>query len=194
MLNVEDTKMSKSLGNFITMQTVLDKGFEPMTLRYFYYSAHYRSELKFSWEGLKSAQVALQNLSAYADRSEYIDYNLSLEGIEHNIYSVAFLEKLNDDLNVPQALAVLFSMTKDDSLQSEEKKKTLTYAFNILGLNPINNDIKLQDLPEDVAELIQKREDLRKIKNFLEADKIRDTIKSMGYEILDGEDVKVRKI
>ena len=131
MLNVEDTKMSKSLNNFFTLQTVLDKGFEPMTLRYFYYSAHYRSELKFSWEGLKSAQVALQNLSAYADRSEYIDYNLSLEGIEHNIYSVAFLDKLNDDLNVPQALAVLFSVIKDENLKSEDRKKIVTYAFNI---------------------------------------------------------------
>ena len=188
MLNVEDTKMSKSLGNFITMQTVLDAGFEPMTLRYFYYSAHYRSELKFSWEGLKSAQSALQNLS------EYIDFNLSLEGIEHNNYSIEFLQKLNDDLNVPQALAVLFNMTKDETLQPEQKKKITTFAFEVLGLKPINNDVKLADLSKEVAELIHKREDLRKEKNFVEADKIRDTVKNMGYEILDGEELQIKKI
>ena len=188
MLNVEDTKMSKSLNNFITLQTVLDNGFEPMALRYFYYSAHYRSELKFSWEGLKSAQVALQNLSIY------IDFAIDLTGVEQNIYSIQFLEKLNDDLNVPQALAVLFNMVKDESVKLEDKKKIVSYAFNILGLKPINNDVKLEDIPKEVAGLIQKRDDFRKVKNFIEADKIRDTIKNMGYEILDGEEIKVRKI
>jgi len=188
MLNVEQAKMSKSLGNFVTLQTVLDKGFNAMSLRYFYYSAHYRSELKFSWEGLKAAQVALQNLSTF------VHPDFTNKDIEQNMYSVRFLEKLNDDLNVPQALSVLFNMTKDKNLQVEEKKKIMTYAFKILGLKPINNDVKPQDLPKDIAELIQKRKELRKNKNFLEADKIRDKINKLGYEILDGEKIIIKKV
>jgi cysteinyl-tRNA synthetase len=188
MLNVDETKMSKSLNNFVTLQTVIDKGFEPMALRYFYYSAHYRSELKFSWEGLKAAQSALYNLS------EYIDLPTDLTAIEQNMYSVEFVEKLNDDLNVPQALAVLFNATKDESLQIDEKKKIVTYAFEVLGLSPINNDVKLKDLPKQVVELMEKREALRKSKDFLEADKIRGNIKELGYEILDGEELKIKKV
>jgi len=188
MLNIEDTKMSKSLGNFITLQTIIDQGFEPMVLRYFYYFAHYRSELKFSWESLKSAKTALQNLS------EYIDYDLDLTGIEQNMYSTAFLEKLNDDLNVPQALAVLFELIKSNELDENDKKKIVTYAFEILGLKPIENLTGLEDVGYEVRDLVNKREELRIKSNFVEADKIRDTIKQMGFEILDGEEIKLRKL
>jgi len=191
MLNVDETKMSKSLNNFFTLQTVLDKGFEPMALRYFYYCAHYRSELKFSWEGLKATTVALQNLSTILTTPGVVE---TTPGVVWEKYQQMFLEKLNDDLNVPQALAVLFNATKDESLQIDDKKKIVSYAFNILGLSPINNDVEIKDLPKEVAELIQKREALRKSKDFLEADKIRDTIKDIGYEILDGEELKVRKV
>ena len=195
MLNVEKDKMSKSLGNFITLQTVLDKGFDAMSLRYFYYSAHYRSELTFTWEGLKAAQVALYNLSSFV-QSDFTnqDVPVDLAGVEQNMYSVQFLEKLNDDLNVPQALSVLFNMVKDKNLTFKTKSQVMTYAFRILGLRPINNNVKFEDLPNNVVELIKKRQELRKNKNFVEADKIRDKIKRLGYEILDGEEITIKKV
>ena len=176
----EGNKMSKSSGDFLTLQVVIDKGYDPMVYRYFCLGTHYRKPLMFSWEAMDSAQNALKKLQ-----------NKVLELLEKpkegkkntETYIEDFQGAINDDLNMPQALAVIWEMLKDEEVNNKEKYKTLLEFDRVLGLQL--KEIKPLNIPEEVQVLMEKREHARLKKNWKEADNIRNKLKDLGYIIED---------
>ncbi len=126
-LQVETQKMSKSVGNFYTIRDVLEKGFSPLSLRYYFLLAHYRTPANFTWEALEAAQNALQKLQKLA-------FSLPEGGQIDLAYKAKFVEKLENDFNTPQALATLWTLMKDKEVKPEDKKATILDFDRVLGL------------------------------------------------------------
>ncbi|CAN5336052.1 cysteine--tRNA ligase [soil metagenome] len=177
MLNIGEEKMSKSLGNFLTLEEVLNRNIEPLALRYLYYTTHYKKQLNFTWESLESAQTALTKLRQLVQSFESGDK--SNKGEE---YKDQFNAAIGNDLNMPEALAVVWSMLKSDLPNSD--KYNLAMSFDkVLGLD-LGKSVS-KEIPEEIKKLIVKREELRTTGNYEEADKIRDEIIEKGYTVKD---------
>jgi cysteinyl-tRNA synthetase len=175
-LMVDGRKMSKSLDNFYTVEDIIEKGYDPLALRYLYLTAHYRDPLNFTWESLGAAQTALTKLRAmvWAKKNGRVD---DLRG--------KFREALADDLNTPRALAVLWKAIKVNS--------ELALEFDqVLGLNLDKAPTTNNQIPGNIKILILKRENLRKEEKFAEADKIRRELLALGYKLGD-EPVHAKK-
>jgi len=179
-LNLEGGKMAKSEGNLITLKTLGEKGYSPLSYRYLVLSAHYRSPLAFSWESLEAAQNALQKI--YSVVLEYGDK----EGNRNKEYSKKFIEYINDDLNTTKALALLWELIKDESVSNSDKKATLVDFDKVLGLGLAEQ--KQEEIPDEVLSLAKERERARKQENWKKSDEIRDKITSLGYEIKDTDE------
>lgn len=162
-------KMSKSLGNYVTMQDLVAKGFDPLAMRYLILNSLYRKGLEFSWEALENAQRSLNKL-----RRKFLELSDNpKQGA--TLASDKFLEKVNDDLNLPEALAVVWQTNSYQSSLEMDK---------VLGLK-LGEKVAEKVIPKGVNALIKSREELRKEKKFAEADKIRDEIVKMGYTVED---------
>src|SRR3989339_564859 len=186
---VNNEKMSKSKKNFYTIEDVKNKGFNPLSFRYFCLNAHYRSKLNFTWQGLEAAQNALNNLY-----SEYLNFlaetNESPTSV-NNKYKQQFLDAINNDLNTPQALAVMWEMVKDESLSANDKKNLLLEFDKIFGLGLTN--LKPVEIPENIKKLAKQREQLRQEKKWGKADEIRKKIEGLGYQIEDTDNGPIFK-
>lgn len=178
-LVIDGKKMSKSLGNYYTIEDIVKKGFDPLALRYLYLTAHYRDPLNFTWKSLKASQVALEKL-----RSLTQSFKNEKQRTITSKYKDKFLEALNDDLNTPQALAVLWEMLKG-SIPSPDKYDLALSFDEVLGLklDQIPNS-KLQ-IPNNIKILITKRNKLRKEGKFEDTDKLRQKIQDLGFTIKD---------
>ncbi len=184
-LTVDGVKMSKSLGNFYTIDDVVKKGFDPIALRYFYLTAHYRKPLNFTWEALSAAQNALEKLRVQVSAlKEEKDRNSLSQGKMTQVdeFRSQFQAAVADDLNMPEALAVVWSMLKSNIPSADKYDLTLSFD-EILGLNL--GEIKTHEVPEEIKTLMQKRESLRKEGKYEEADKVRDEIIKKGYHPKD---------
>lgn len=190
-LLINNEKMSKSKKNFYTIDDVKNKGFNPLSFRYLCLNAHYRSKLNFTWQGLEAAQNALNNLY-----SEYLNLIAESHGSlasVNNKYKQQFLDAINNDLNTPQALAVMWEMIKDENLLAGEKKNLLLKFDKIFGLGL--TDLKPVEIPENIKKLAEQREQLRQEKKWDEADEIRKEIENFGYAIEDTEQKpKIKKL
>lgn len=183
-------KMSKSAGEFLSLQSLIDKGYEPIIYRYFCLNAHYRQQLSFSFEALDAAKNAYEKLKARVIELK----EKGEKGDGDNIsYLSKFSEAVNDDLNTPKALALLWDMLKDETVPN---KLSLLLEFDrVLGLGI--KDMKTEEvkIPSEVQGLLEKREEARKNKNWKLSDEIRDKIKSKGFSVLDTpEGQKVEKL
>ncbi len=195
-LDMGNEKMSKSLGNFVTLQTLMDNGFSPMEYRYFLLMAHYKRKLKFSFETLDAAKNGYKNLlGKIANLKEsMVDGESSIMNSE---WREKFIESVNDDLNMPQAMAVLWDMLRDEKLSSGEK---LLLAFDFdrvfgLELNKAGIEKSDLDIPEEISLLAERRNEAKMNKDFGLADEIRNEIKNKGFEVLDKKDgVEIRKL
>lgn len=176
-LLVDDKKMSKSLGNFYTLRDFEEKGFAPLALRYLYLTAHYRSEISFSFESLAAAQSALNKL-----RDEIRLWDEPKGQVAQ--YWQKFLEAANEDLNLPKALAVVWEMVKSN-IPSSQKSVQLLEMDKILGLGLSEYIGKKVEVPEEVQKLIDSRENARKNKDFKRSDELRKEIKKLGFDIDD---------
>lgn len=186
-VNIDREKMSKSKKNFLRVEEIEGKGYDPMALRYLYLTAHYRSEMAFSFESLDGAQTALEKL-----RSEIRDWRLGDE--KPGEYYGKFLEAVNEDLNMPKALAVVWEMVKSD-IPSAQKSADLLAMDKVLGLELDKYIGQEIEVPEEVQKLLEIREKARADKDFKRADEIRNEIKKLGYEIEDSsQGVKIKKI
>jgi len=182
-LVVENQKMSKSLGNFYTVQDVEKKGFDPMALRYLYLQTHYRQEMNFTWEALEAAQTAYHKL--IREYRLFTDKN----GVPSKEYLEAFTDALNDDLNTSKAMSILWEMLKSD-IPENIKAATLHDMDGVLGLQIIDRELVEEkiEVPEEVQKLVAKREELRKAGKYEEADKVRKGIADLGFTIDDTKD------
>ena len=179
-------KMSKSLGNFVTVQELVEKGYDPLALRYLILTSHYKKGLNFSWESLDSASEALSNLKLKIKNLKLQSGRTILsQEKEEKIqeYQNRFKLALCDDINVPQALAIAWEMLKSNIPSTD--KLDLIFSFDqVLGFN-LRKDSTTFDIPQEVEELQEKRVKLRQEGKFDEADKIRDKILKLGFAVND---------
>lgn len=174
-LLVENQKMAKSTKNIFTLSDLAKQRIEPLSLRYLFLTAHYRSKLNFTWESLKSARNALNNLRE--EISAWDNPAIGCAEFEGN-----FQKAVNSDLDMPKALAIMWQMVKSD-YPTSAKHASILVMDKILGLNL--DKIKKLELPEGAKVLIEKREQLRKQGKFDESDKLRKELLNMGVEIED---------
>ncbi len=176
-------KMSKSKGENIILQNLIEKGIDPLAYRYLCLNAHYRSKLTFSFETLRGAEQALNNL-----RGKVREFKKSkdvLETPKFKNYLKKFNSFINDDLDIPQALALMWKMVKDNKLSGREKYELLLSFDNVFGLGL--QDVRKIEVPQEVKELVKKREQFRKESNWKKADSIRKKIEELGFQIEDVE-------
>ncbi len=186
-LQMENSKMSKSSGDFLRLQSLIDEGFSPLAYRYFCLTAHYRSELSFSWESLEGNNTALNRLYEAA-------YSWGEPTTISETYMSRFVEHLYEDLNLPRALAVAWELARSNELDGV-KKATLLAFDEIFGLDIAEWRPKEIDVPDEVLALVSAREDARSRKDWEEADAVRDKIRYLGFEVEDSrEGPKVKPI
>jgi len=196
-LQVEGRKMSKSLNNFCTLFDLESRGYKDlMPLRYLFLNTHYRRKMNFTWKALAGAKTAYGNIIRGID----VVSNGLRDRKREKYYLVEFVNKLANDLNMPQAIAVLHEALNDSSLPSFSKKEIIANFDQVLGLNLLEKagDIrksKRKKLPLKIVSLVKKRKALRKEEKWAEADKIRKEIERLGYKIEDtpeGADVRIK--
>lgn len=186
-LLVDGGRMGKSLGNAYTLTDIGVKGFSPQDLRYFYLTGHYRKQLNFTWEALKAAQTALQTLreSVYRFRQETDRTVLSEEKLQKvNQYRARFEEAVANDLNMPEALAVVWEVVKSN-IPGTDKYDLLVEFDQVLGLELAT--WCPAEIPAEVIALAEAREHARQHKDFVRADVIRQQIAGLGYEVQDSQ-------
>jgi cysteinyl-tRNA synthetase len=176
-LQLDEGKMAKSAGGFLRLQTLIDKGYDPLAYRMFCLSAHYRAHLNFHWEGLDGAATALNRLRQAA-------YDWGEPGTVDETFAKRFAAQVNDDLNMPRALAVTWELAKSD-LTPAVKKGTLLLFDQILGLDLANWQPPTAEIPAEITALLAKRQAARAARQWAEADALRDQITAAGYEIED---------
>ncbi len=190
----EDTgKMSKSKGEFLRVKTLIDKGYSPLDYRYLCLGTHYRKRLLFSWDILDQAKVTLARLRENISRLK--DLSDSSNSSDSN-YKNDFLDSVNDDLNMPQALAVLWGVVRDENITPAEKIKLVFDFDRVLGLDLDKDEEKKSiDVPAEVMEIVNERTAAKKAKDFKLADELRGKIKELGYVVVDKKDgVEVKSI
>lgn len=174
-LLVEGEKMAKSLGNIFTLTDVVKKSFDPIALRYLFLTAHYRSKLNFTWKSLEAAQTALNNL-----REEVANWDEPRIGCAE--FEGFFKEAINNDLDMPKALSIMWDMIRSDYPMSA-KHQSILVMDKVLGLGLAK--LEKLELPKGAKELIEKREELRKQGEFEGSDKLREELKKMGVSVED---------
>ena len=201
-LMVEGEKMSKSLGNFYTLRDLQEKGIDPVTFRFAIQSNHYRRLYNFSFEGLKAAENALKRIRTFRKRmeedvapagqgtwKEAIDPLKRLE-----VAKEAFWDALLDDLNTPEALAALFTLISDLNAQDDRIALTREERDAVLAFLDMTNAIfagwpkEQATLDQAVATLIEQRRAAKDAKNWAEADRVRDQLKTLGIILEDRKD------
>ena len=182
-LLINGGKMSKSLGNVYLLQDIVDRGYDPLVYKLFCYSIQYRKKLNFTWEGMDSAKISLDRLrDAYQKQLAGSD---EIDDSEIEKYRNSFKEAINDDLNMPVAMSVVWEVAKS-SKKSKKLADLLKEFDKVLGINI--DYVQNEEIPEDIKELLLKRQEARANKNWEESDKLRDLIKEKGYVVKDSKD------
>lgn len=185
-LLVDKTKMSKSLNNFYTLKDLQEKDYSPLVYRYLVLTSHYRTRLNFTWDSLAAARNALNNL--YSEISTFDPAQGSCPNFEQ-----AFGESVDNDLDTPKALAVVWDMLKSEN-SSRAKLASLIKFDLILGLNIKEVWEAAKAVPDFVHDLINEREKARKEKDWSRSDELRKDIESNGYIVEDTVDgFRIRK-
>jgi len=187
-LSVEGQKMSKSLENFFTLDDLVKKGYDPMAFRLLLLSAHYRSEMNFTWNNMEGAQVSWEKL---IDRVRLLIKEKELESepseeqvLKEKDFKKRFFDALENDLHTPEALAIMWEMMSSDLL-AQQKYRLLLGFDEVFGLGLAKIDIIGEDLPADVQELADRRIVARIEKDWQLSDELRDKIEKKGYKVKD---------
>lgn len=192
-LQVDGGKMSKSLGNTYTISQLEEKGISPLAFKLFCFTAHYRNKLNFTFEGAYGAQKAIERLY-----DSYIKNVNGVDDVDEDIikeYEERFLAYINDDMNMPGAMSVVWEIARN--AKKSIKFADLLLKFDkVLGLDMKNAENYLlefkheesEELPEEIKALVEERKQARAEKNWAKSDEIRDRIISLGYGIKDTKD------
>jgi len=176
-LQIDEARMGKSVGNFLRVQTLIDQGYDPLAWRMFCLNAHYRAKLNFTWDGLDGAEISLERL-----RNTFFDWGVA--GEVNDEYRLKFLETVNDDLNMPRAMALTWELVKSD-LPEATKKATILLFDQILGLRLAEWRPSEETIPDAIITLVQERQQARQEKRWKDADTLRERVTEAGYEIED---------
>ena len=187
-------KMSKSSGEFLRVQLLIDKGYHPLAYRLMCLQAHYRSELEFSWEGLGAALTRLKRLvmaAAPVREAEAIDVT------DRRLADLLarFDAAMSDDLNTPVALTLLEETAAMKKIDAGQKRATLAAMDAVLGLDLLTidrADLRVQPKAATIAEdeieaILARRKDARAAKDFVASDALRDELGAAGVEVMDGD-------
>ena len=186
-LLVDGGRMSKSLGNNYAVTDLAEKGFSPMGLRYLYLTVHYRSQQNFTWSALAAAETAWDKLNGFVQevksKKQEARSQLSREKLRKlDGYRKRFEQAINDDLQFPQGLAVMWEMLKSN-IPDYDKADTLLDWDQILGLKlGISDEVPV---PQEVREMAAQREELRRKGKFVEADEVRVKMEKLGWKVED---------
>jgi len=195
-LIVDGRRMAKSLGNFLTLRDVIDKGYDPLALRFFYLQGHYRSQLNFTFGGLDAAQNALRSIHEFMRSLRVYEGGRSNPRVENLIKRATedFMRSVNDDLNTPEALAVLFNfMTQVNKLMADKRMskadaRAVTAAMlsvdQVLGLN-LKRALQKEEVTEEVRRMIEQRNQAREKHDYDAADAIRRRLRDEFGVILE---------
>ncbi len=191
-LNMKEGKMSKSLGNILTLKDIKSSNFEPIHYRYLCLQTHYKKPLDFSLENLDAAKNAYERIKRKIIELKKEEH----KGIDKTEdYKRQFKEAINNDLNMPEALKVFHTALDDFGFTPKKKLKLLEDFDKVLGLNIKGMKLSIIHPQKEVEKLLQAREQLRKNKQWAEADILRERIREHGFEIEDTQEgAKLRKI
>lgn len=186
-LQVDGGKMSKSLGNVYTISQLEEKGIEPLAFKLFCYTAHYRTKLNFTFDGAISSQKALNRLRESIIKHKNGNDNIDVEILKK--YKERFIDAINDDLNIPVAMSVVWELARYE-LKSKKIADMLLDFDKVLGLDLINSEKYLKEesnveIPAEVKTLLEERKTARENKNWVLSDELRDKIKEHGYIVKD---------
>ena len=180
-LLINGGKMSKSLGNVYLLDDIINRGYDPLVYRLFNFSCHYRGKLNFTWEGIESASVALDRLRDGYQKHFAGNAKVSDEII--NDMENRFHQAINDDLNMPLAMSVVWEAVKYAD-KSPKIAKLLEKFDTVLGIK-ITEKKEQEAIPEEILELVEQRKKAREEKNWAESDRLRDLISEKGYAVKD---------
>ncbi len=207
-LRVNGEKMSKSLGNFFTLRDLLAKGYAGRELRYVLINGHYRQPLNFTFEAVEAARTSLARIDEFSDRLAEAA-RTATPAPELPEWAAAYRNLFNtalfDDLNVPEALAALFALVREGNTALQATVlppsgaaavRALVADFDrVLGVVSFGRRGANGELPAKVAQLVEARRIARQTKNWAEADRLRDELVRLGWEVRDGKDgQKVKKL
>jgi len=189
-ITIDGKRIGKSEGNAIRLYQLKERNVSPLAYRYLLLGTHYRQSMNFTWESLEAAETTLYKaLRIFAD--------FPTGGTINTAYRSRFDAAINDDANTPEALALLWEIIKDDSVSPKDKRATMLDFDRVLGIgfgNFTDRDdlekllvVPPQNLSEEVADIVKKRERARKKKDWIEADRLRDELKDKGFSIEDTE-------
>jgi len=194
-LTVNNMKMAKSLGNIYTVQDIIDKGYSPISLRFFLLSSHYRSQQNFTFEALENADKTLKSIYNFIREMNAVKEEKEFDkGVEKELekFHTQFFEELNNDLNTPNALKEMHALISyenkrlsEGKVGASEAKRVIEIMLDfdtILGLD-LKKELEEKKLPDEVEKLIEERERARKEKDFDKADRIRKEIEEK-YNII----------
>lgn len=184
---INDSKMSKSLGNFVTLREIEAKHISPLSFRYLTLTSHYQGLLNFTWDSLAGADTARQKLATTFQ-------NLPQGGKIDTEYQTRFLTLINDNLDIPKAIALVWELVKDEKVSPDDRRATLADFDRVLGLNLEVHEELL--IPETVSKLVADREIARLNKDFARADTLRAQIKTKGFDVKDtaqGPEIVIHK-
>ena len=184
-LQVNGGKMSKSLGNLYTLEDLAEKGYEPLVYRMFNFTSTYRNQINFTFEAMDAAKVSLSRL-----RDGLLKHKEGTVSVSEDIikdYEVRFLDAINDDLNMPLALSVVWDVVKNEN-KSKDLYNLLLKFDEVLGLDLANYEKEEVSLPEEIVELVNLRNEARVNKNWAESDRLRDVLIEKGYSVKDSKE------
>lgn len=186
-LMVDGGKMSKSLGNFYTLTQLNEMGYEPLAYKLFCLNTSYGKTINFTFDSIKASQSSLNSLRKLV--AEHKNGSASIEKDKLDKYKSDFLNAINDNLNTPLALGVLFSMLKNEPKSKDIYDLAIDFdrVFG-LRLNEEKKSAGNNEIPEEIKKLAQTRWEAKKNKDWTLADKLRDEITKAGYQILDTKD------
>jgi len=186
--------MSKSLGNFFTLRDLLERGIDPMAIRWVLLATHYRQPNNFSFEAVDAARESLRRIRDFRDRLKTVRGGGGLAQ-QCAACEAAFQEALDDDLNISGALGVVFDFIRDvnklvdDGVAGAEgAREALTLMDRLDRVTGLFGDAPEAAVPQDVLDLVQARQDARRAKDFAKADAVRDQLRSLGWILEDTAD------
>ena len=187
-LQVDGGKMSKSLGNTYTLDQLQEKGIEPLAYKLFCYTAHYRTKLNFTFDSALSTQKALNRLrEAYVKHEEAPKMQIEENKIQS--YKERFLEAINDDLNMPLAMGIVWEIARNE-IKAKEWADLLLELDKVLALDLKNSKSYLEiekkvELPEEIQKMVEERKIARQNKDWAKSDDLREKIEQAGYHVKD---------
>lgn len=184
-LNTNNGKMSKSKGEFLTVNLLQEKGYDPLAYRYYLLGSHYRKTLMFSYESLDTAQNAYNKLKS---KIKSLDKTPDLHESKLDFYQDKFKDAISDDLNTSMMLTVLYDVLKDKELSDFTKLYLVEDFDKVLGLGLIEEEKELSIDEEYILKMIDERNQAKKEKNYQKADEIREELLKQNIKLVDSRE------